>query len=825
MQQIQNYIDQSGFATALRLDKTLGLGLIHPAMAVLAIVGASSFFLSVVLLNNTYLGWAVVFLGLFLLLLVYRLFLTFLLRGQTFTIEEVKAAIEAQALGRGLSFPAVKLLANSSRGDSLLLLSFFTNLIKEEKFLWVLKRLAITREAFWEKIRTTYHPDDRTLLAGVLLASWQKALGANHLRVRFPDLLVALLELEPKFEKILFDFEAKEEDLMQVLYWQRRLELEHERARKFWLEQNLLNTKGIGKDWSGGFSVNLDKHALDLTESEKIHRAPLHLYGRRNQVDLLERMLVRSGSASNVVLVGPPGVGRHTLLRAFAARVNSGMTFGPLRYMRLLQIDSGAILAGTSSLNDVVEKINLLFGEAYAAQNVILVVNDIDAFLDPQTEAGRLNATEALLPFLQSRLHIIGITTPFGYPSTIGKNPQLERLIGKLEVREATLGETLMILQDEVLAIERQSKLFFSHGALQEIVKLADRLIQTLPNPEKSLEILEETAVYAASQGERLVSPVHVQKVVTARTKVPVEKVAGQEKELLLNLESVLQERIVGQAEAIREISDALRRARSGIRSEKRPIGSFLFLGPTGVGKTETTKALASIYFGSEKRMIRFDMSEFQEIHSINRLIGDADTRSGGLLTEAVIASPFSLILLDEIEKAHPKILDLFLQVFDEGHLTDALGRRVSFTNTLIIATSNAGAELVREMVRQGRNPQAARDELLNALQTQGLFRPEFLNRFDAVIIFRSLSTDELVQVATLLLRELNERLAEKDIQIKITPELAGAIVQGGYSSEFGARPLRRFIQEHIENYVAKGLISGELHRGQIVEISPEVLK
>jgi ATP-dependent Clp protease ATP-binding subunit ClpC len=476
-------------------------------------------------------------------------------------------------------------------------------------------------------------------------------------------------------------------------------------------------------------------------------------------------------------------------------------------------------------VNFVVSKIRQLFGEAYRAGDVILVINDIDAFLDPHTEAGRVNATEALLPFFQSGLRIVGTTTPQGYHSTIGKNSQLSMLLGKLEIAELSAGQTLMILQDALVFFERSSNIFFSNSALKEIVKLAGKLIQNLPNPEKSLEVLEEVAVYVTSKThDVVVRKEHVQKVISIRTKVPVEKVAGEERGLLLNLEKVLHERIVGQDEAIGEIANTMRRARAGIRSEKKPIGSFLFLGPTGVGKTETTKALASVYFGSEKNIIRFDMSEFQQVHSINRLIGDADKNEGGLLTEAIMEKPFSLVLLDEIEKAHPKVLDLFLQVFDEGRLTDAIGRTVSFTNAIFIATSNAGAEKIREMVKGGSDPSDMREEILDYLQKNGIFRPEFLNRFDAVIIFRPLSAKELREVVILLLNELNERLAEKEIQVAITPELADAIALHAFHPEFGARPVRRYIQEHLENYVASKLLSDQIKRGQIVEIPIEMI-
>lgn len=827
---INTYLEQSGYKPALRLQKIIakssaGILVLFLSVGTLLGVFLTAFFLDQPKIAYRILGATEIFFAADLVFLVFWLFIKYLASTKPVSIEEVKQAVRDRAFGKSFTYPVAALLAVSSDGKYLILSKFFLNLLHTLPFNWIIRRLHIPKKDFTDLINKYYSADQSVSLEQVLATAWSKAIGANHLRIRLSDLLPTIYELDKSFQDILFAFKIDESDLAEVAYWQRRVEKRLAEQGKFWHRHNLLNIQGIGKTWSGGYTLNLDKFAEDLTLRAKYNRIPPHLYGRKKQVELLERMLIRGGGAGNAVLVGPPGVGRHTLLRAFAERINTGQTYGSLRYMRLLQIDSSAILAGSGNLNDVVDKIKTLFGEAYQAANVILVINNVDAFFDPEPEAGRVNATEALLPFLESRLRVIGITTAAGYASTVGKNPQLEKLIAKLEINEPGREETLLILQDEVAHMERRSGLFFTHAALKELVKLATKLIQNLPNPEKSLEILEETGIYVATNtSDRTVLVSHVQRVVSERTKVPVEQVATEEKSKLLNLEGILHERIIGQNEAIAEIANAMRRARSGIRSEKRPIGSFLFLGPTGVGKTETTKALASVYFGSESRLIRFDMSEFQELHAINRFIGNADTREGGMLTEAVIANPFSLILLDEIEKAHPKIMDLFLQVFDEGRLTDALGRTVDFTNSLIIATSNAGAEMIREFVKEGKNLGETKEQLLDFLQRQGHFRPEFLNRFDGLIVFRPLTPPELTQVATLLLQELNKRLKEKDIQVKITEELATALATGGYSPEFGARPLRRFIQEHIENYIASGLLSGEITRGQTVEITPDML-
>jgi len=297
-----------------------------------------------------------------------------------------------------------------------------------------------------------------------------------------------------------------------------------------------------------------------------------------------------------------------------------------------------------------------------------------------------------------------------------------------------------------------------------------------------------------------------------------------KEKETLLNLENLIHERLVNQAEAVKEISVAMRRARAGLSSKKRPMGTFLFLGPTGVGKTETSKALAQIYFGNEEKMIRLDMSEFQAISDIPRLIGAVSpVEVQGILTTPVRETPFSLVLLDEIEKAHPNILNLFLQVLDEGHITDGQGRKVVFTNTIIICTSNAGADLIFKEVESGKA--LDKDMLLNALFERGLFKPEFINRFDATVIFHPLTKENLLDIAQLTLKGLQKNLKEKEIDFEITEPLKLKIVEMSYKPAYGAREMRRVVQDNVENVIAEALLSDKIKKGDKIEINAETFE
>ncbi len=818
---IQEYLKQSGYLALIRLKRliaprVMALLMLFFGAAVALAVGCYFYFNSL-----NFIEWSKIFLAGFLITLVYELFILNQQSEKNLDAALFRNFVDQEEFGRLFSEHLAEVLYRSCDQDEFYPRAFFHFLATDYDFHWQLLRLNIPAAQFFAEINQVYPQDLSLPLSEFLRTAASKSLTVNHANLGLDDWLISLLS-NKNFADILFKFKVKEEDLREVGDWQRRKAAMARQIRDFLSRENLLRIKGIGKDWSGGFTVNLDKYARNITRQVQYQQAPFHLYGHRQYIELIERGLLEG--FGKVIVVGEPGVGRHTVIKAFAQAVNNGQTYGQLRYMRMLQIDSASILMGTATANESLDKIRLLFGEALAAGDVILVINNFDAFLDSKPEVGRINATEALLSYFKSPLKIIGITNQNGYASTIGKNTELQHLITKVEISETDPSETLVILQDECATLESKS-LRFTNAALREIVNLCTKLIQNLPNPEKSLEVLEETALFVLTKtSNRLVLSEHVQKVITLKTKIPVEKVAGAEKDILLHLENLLQERIVGQQEALVDISNALRRGRSGISSEKRPIGSFLFLGPTGVGKTETTKALAAVYFGNENRIIRFDMSEYQEVHAINRMIGDADTREGGTLTEKVIENPFSLILLDEVEKAHPKILDLFLQVLDEGHLTDALGRQVSFVNTMLIATSNAGAELIRELVSQGVDQHQLKTQLIEYLQRQGLFRPEFLNRFDAVVTFQPLSSAELTVIATLEMTDLNRRLADKDIKIKITPELTQVLAQRGFSPEFGARPLRRLIQDRIESYIAQGLLSNTIKRGQEVEIPSEIL-
>jgi ATP-dependent Clp protease ATP-binding subunit ClpA len=385
-------------------------------------------------------------------------------------------------------------------------------------------------------------------------------------------------------------------------------------------------------------------------------------------------------------------------------------------------------------------------------------------------------------------------------------------------VEEMSTIETLKVLENKVFRLESEHQKFIPFNSLKETVLLCEKYISNFPFPQKAINLLDEAVIYSGRDAEtNIVLPEHVDKMLSEKTKIPVGKIRSKEKEVLLNLEDILHKRVIGQQEAIDEISSALRRARTGVQTRKGPMGSFLFLGPTGVGKTETAKALAEAYFGSEEKMIRIDMSEFQRVDDIPRLLGSGE--QPGILTSQVSENPFALVLLDEIEKAHPDVLNIFLQVLDEGYVNDNLGRKISFTNTIIIATSNAGYQTILKAIAENKEMPEIKRDILSAIFEKGTFRPEFINRFDGTIVFKSLTKENLMMIAQIQLNKLNDNLRAKKIQLIITEELKSKIVELSYDPVFGAREMKRVTQDKIENIIARALLKDEIPQGSKIQI------
>lgn len=535
--------------------------------------------------------------------------------------------------------------------------------------------------------------------------------------------------------------------------------------------EELAKIGSIGKSWAYGGSPLLHKYGIALYRGKD-----RKLYGRAATLDAIIRTLSRDDQ-DNVLLVGAPGSGRETIVAQFAKSVYRGLVPPKLRDREVMELS----LADTPLA--VVERI---FDEARTAGNIILVIRDLEKYEDMFARLMSLLAAP--------ELEIIAIASLEGYHGAWKERADVMRYFERVEVPPLEDDETLALLADT--ALDEYRKVRFEEGVFEEIVRRTNDLVQNVPQPEKSVDLLEELVANASEVTVR-----DVRRVLSQKTSVPLEALERDEKQALLHLEDALRAEVVGQEEAVRDIASALRRARAGVASREKPIGTFLFLGPTGSGKTHTGKMLAKHYFGNSGRMVRFDMSEFA--------LEESESAFVERLAVAVEEQPFGLLFFDELEKAHRTVWNTLLQVLDEGRLSTRSGRAVSFKNNIIIATSNAGTALIQEQ------PQTTKDDLMRHLIQERLFSPELLNRFDDIVVFHPLSRQDAEAVTRLLLQELNVRLAqERGVTVQITDALVRSLVEAGYDEENGARALRRAVQEKVENAVTEMILRDQATPG-----------
>ncbi|EKD55955.1 MAG: clp protease ATP binding subunit [uncultured bacterium] len=647
----------------------------------------------------------------------------------------------------------------------------------------------------------------------------------QKLEIDVSHVLLNLVQMNKLTKEIIFQLKVDQNDIQRLTVWQE--ENKNLFIKKpFWELTN--NNENLGENWVSGYTPILNNFAYNLSQY-LVSSHKQYLSSSQNQaISDMENTLAKSGK-NNVLLVGDAGTGKKTLVKDFIRRVYLGEVEESLKFKHIYQLDVASVLAGSKEI--IEPRIIRILNEVAGAGNIILF---IDGFADlaggDAEQIGTIDATTIFMPYLSSgSIRIIGTCSDEDYKLKIEPNTSLKNSFETIKIAEPKPDEVLnMLLGEKILRIEFASNVFFSYQSLKKIVELTDRYIHDKPFPEKAIVIAEAVAACVKNQTSKLITPEIIEQVISQKSKIPVAEAKDEEKETLLDLEELLHQRIIGQDEAISVISNAMRRARAGLADKNRPMGSFLFLGPTGVGKTETAKALAEAYFKSDKNIVRFDMSEFQEAKSVELLIGSSsvskDATSQGRLTNAIKDNPYSLILLDEIEKAHPNILNLLLQVLDEGKLTDSAGRTIDFSNTIIIVTSNAGAEQIRQGLKQGLDADELKKNILEYLQSQGIFKPEFLNRFDGVICFKSLTSDEINKIAELMISKLSVNLGDKGITLNIAPDALTELARLGYDPVMGARPMRRVIQDKIENMVAKKMLAGDIARGQTIEITTKDL-
>ncbi len=640
----------------------------------------------------------------------------------------------------------------------------------------------------------------------------------------------------------------------------------------------------------------LDQLGVDLTAAARAGKLD-PVIGRVKEIERVIQILSRR-TKNNPALIGEPGVGKTAIVEGLAHRIVAGDVPETLEDRRLVALDMGSLVAGTKYRGEFEERVKKVIEEIRTAGNCVLFIDEFHTMVGAGAAEGAVDAANILKPSLsRGELQCIGATTLDDYRKYVERDAALERRFQPVLVEEPTVEDTLDILRGIKERYEEHHHLTIGDEALNSAATLAARYIPDRFLPDKAIDLVDEASSrvrikyhtmpislreakqlveikrkdkdsalaaqeydraaelreqelqleekirkldeeWQAEKGEDkpVVTAENIAEVVSMWTGIPVVQLAGDETSRLLNMEEVIHHRIIGQDEAINTISKAIRRARAGLKDPRRPIGNFIFLGPTGVGKTELVRALAEFMFGGEDTLIRLDMSEFMEKFAVSRLVGAppgyVGYEEGGQLTEAVRRKSYCCILLDEIEKAHPDVFNLLLQIFDDGHLTDAKGRRVDFRNSIIVMTSNVGAEMIRkgtvlgfasrsnEAKTREQSYEKMKENLLNELKKT--FRPEFLNRVDGVVVFHSLSKEQIRQIVDLMLASVTQQLKEKGITLEVTDTAKDFLGEKGYDEVYGARPLRRVIQDMVEDKLSEDLLRGNFQSGDTVVVDLE---
>lgn len=646
-----------------------------------------------------------------------------------------------------------------------------------------------------------------------------------------------------------------------------------------------------GGGTSNANTPTLDSLARDLTLVAREGSLD-PVIGRSKEIQRVIEVLSRR-TKNNPVLIGEPGVGKTAIAEGLAQQIVNNEVPEILRDKRVMTLDMGTVVAGTKYRGEFEDRLKKVMDEIRQAGNIILFIDELHTLIGAGGAEGAIDASNILKPSLaRGELQCIGATTLDEYRKYIEKDAALERRFQPIQVDEPTLDESIQILKGLRDRYEAHHRVSISDEAIEQAVKLSDRYISDRFLPDKAIDLIDEAGskvrlrsfttppnlkeleqklesirnekdasvqsqefekaaslrdteqrlreeleetkkAWKQEQGKEnsAVTVEDIAMVVSSWTGVPVSKLAQEESERLLNMEEILHSRVIGQEEAVKAVAKAVRRARAGLKDPKRPIGSFIFLGPTGVGKTELARALAESMFGDEDAMIRIDMSEYMEKHSTSRLVGSppgyVGYDEGGQLTEKVRRKPYSVVLLDEIEKAHPDVFNILLQVLEDGRLTDSKGRTVDFRNTILIMTSNVGADTLKRnkhlgftVEAEGQDYKDMKGKVMSEMKRA--FRPEFLNRIDEIIVFHSLEKPHLAEIVKLMADQLTRRLKEQEIELELTKAAIDKIAEEGFDPEYGARPLRRAIQKHVEDRLSEELLRGVIQKGQKVTLDVE---
>ncbi|MCD5382393.1 MAG: ATP-dependent Clp protease ATP-binding subunit [Candidatus Pacebacteria bacterium] len=633
------------------------------------------------------------------------------------------------------------------------------------------------------------------------------------------DIATTLYDEDASFARFLEGNGVTEHTYRRAVYWATQVYYAQKQKSRWWGKDNLSRTTGIGHDWSYGIAYLLNRFSVPIAQGAVFTGLGAETTYAAAMVEQLEEILARAQDA-NSMLVGAAGVGKMDIIHEVAERARTGDALGAVAGKHFIALNVDLLLASYPQKHELEQALILLLNQAAHAGNVVLVIADMPAFIRGAA-AISVDVPHILDGYLGApSLHIIATATTGAYHRELEVFEGFVRRFETIFVAPPDLLGTENLLMGLARRFERSHGVVLTYPALHAIVEGADRYITNGVMPDKAVQLLVEVMGAAQSRTEPIIQRAFVESYIHERTGIPVGPMQDAEREQLLHLEDVLHERVVGQDTAIAAISSAMRRARAGIQDSEKPMGTFLFVGPTGVGKTETAKALAAVFFKREDVMVRFDMSEYGATDGAARLIG---TRAApGALASAMKQYPYAVLLLDEFEKAHSAVHDLFLQILDEGYFTDARGSRINMRNTIIIATSNAGSQYILEAVDADAKEALDTDALVDQIIAQGAYKPELINRFDSVVLFEPLTYAQQKVIAGFMLRDLETRIRTQGYILNVTDILQDTLASRGYDPKFGARPMRRVLQDVIEEAIAQKIISGGLQKGDTITLTAE---
>ena len=638
--------------------------------------------------------------------------------------------------------------------------------------------------------------------------------------IKTKDVLKYLYNSKPDFAKFLNDKGITDVEFFGAAEWVLYEREMQEYNFQWWRPEALARTKSIANDWSFGRTFVLDKYSRNLINDKEVGFEVMSLSNRDAEVGQIENALSKSID-SNAMLVGEPGQEKMQVIWSLCRNIKNKTTVTALQNKKPVMLLTNSIIAVCKDRDTLESQITKIFNEVIKAGNIILVIDNFTELLKYAESLGN-DFVSLIDPFVSSTsIQIIAMVNTSDYHQYIENNKTLTNDFETVLVRPLTTKEITQIIYAAALESEKKYSIYYTYQAISELANSASYYFSGGVSSDKAMDLLNEIAPWAKKNGYSLIGKSEVLEYIEQKTNIPTTgRISSKEKDKLENLENLISKRVIGQKDAIIAVSSALRRARTGVRNPSKPIGSFLFLGPTGVGKTETAKALAYVFFDSEDNMMRLDMSEYQSDDAMDKLIGSFTTGKPGVLSSMIREKPYGVLLLDEFEKTNKDVLNLFLQILDEGFFSDMSGQKINTRNILFIATSNAAAEMIFSMVNAGQNPKDKIEEIISDIVGKGLFKPELINRFDATIIFKPLEENDLKQIAKIMLTKVANRMIEKGLKLEISDDLINYIAQNGANKAFGARPMNRFIQDSVESDVANLILKGEAVPGKVINFS-----